>query len=92
MPRNEYLILRRKATSAMIDMISQTSPPHAAFRDEGRRYDELVQRRFALREAGKDTEAITDEIIACNERLIELVDLIDWHWGALFDRKQHGMT
>jgi hypothetical protein len=31
--------------------------------------------------------SISDELIASNERLIELLDLIDWQWGALFDRK-----
>jgi hypothetical protein len=36
--------------------------------------------------------SISDELIASNERLIELLDLIDRQWGALFDRKVGGVT
>jgi hypothetical protein len=50
----------------------------AAIRDAGRQHDELTQRLFALRVAGEDTASISYEMIACNKRLIELVDLIDW--------------
>ena len=90
--QDEYLILRRKATSAMIDMICQTSPPQAAFRDEGRRQDALFRQLRELRAAGGDTASISDELIACNDRMIDLVDLIDEQWGALFDRKAAGVT
>jgi hypothetical protein len=90
--QDEYLILRRKATSAMIDMICQTSPPQAAFRDEGRRQDALFRQLRELRAAGEDIGSISDKLIACNERLIKLVDLVDWQWGALFDRKAGGVT
>jgi hypothetical protein len=76
----------------MIDMICQTSPPQAAFRDEGRRQDALFRQLRELRAAGEDTGSIGDELIACNERLIKLVDLVDWQWGALFDRKAGGVT
>jgi hypothetical protein len=89
---DDYLILRRKATSAMIDMICQTSPPQAAFRDEGRRQDALFRQLRELRAAGGDTASISDELIACNDRMIDLVDLIDEQWGALFDRKAGGLT
>jgi hypothetical protein len=90
--QDEYLILRRKATSAMIDMICQTSPLHAAFRDEGRRQDALFRQLRELRAAGEDIGSISDKLIACNDRLIKLVDLVDWQWGALFDRKAGGVT
>jgi hypothetical protein len=85
MLQDECLILRRKAASAIIDMICQTSPPQAAFRDEGRRRDALFRQLCELRAAGEDTGSVSDELIACNERLIKLVDLVDWQWGALFD-------
>ena len=85
-------ILRRKATSAIIDMICQTSPPQAAFRDEGRRQDALFRRLCELLAAGEDTAPISDELSACNDRLIQLVDLIDWQWRALLDRKASGVT
>jgi hypothetical protein len=52
----------------------------------------LRRRLFELRAAGEDTEATSEDLIACNERLIELVDLIDCQWGALFDRKASGVT
>ena len=87
MQQDEYLILRRKATSAMIAMICQTSPPQAAFRDEARRQDALLRQLCELRAAGEDIGSASEDLIACNERLIQLVDLIDWQWGALFDRK-----
>jgi hypothetical protein len=57
MPLDDCLILGRKATSAVIDMVCQTSPAQAAFRAESRRYDKLTQRLFALRAAGEDTES-----------------------------------
>jgi hypothetical protein len=47
---------------------------------------------FELRAAGEDTASISNELIACNERLIQLVYLIDWQWGALFDRKAGGVA
>jgi hypothetical protein len=50
--QDEYLILRCKATSAMIDMVCQTSPKQAAFRDEGRRQDALFRQATC---AGRDT-------------------------------------
>jgi hypothetical protein len=33
-----------------------------------------------------DDPSLGDELIASNERLIKLLDLIDRQWGALFDR------
>jgi hypothetical protein len=84
---NETEYLGRRAMSAMIDAICQTSPSQAAFRDAGRQYSELSRRLFELRAAGEDTGSISDQMIACGERLIELVDLIDWQWRALFDWK-----
>jgi hypothetical protein len=74
----------------MIDALCQTSPPQAHFRDAGKQRDQLTRQLFEQRAAGRDTAAISDELIACNERLIKLVDLIDWQWGALFDRKAGG--
>jgi hypothetical protein len=71
----EYL--RRCATSALIDAICQTSPAQAAFRDADRRHRELARRLLELGSAGH--RSISDELIASNERLIELLDLIDWH-------------
>jgi hypothetical protein len=68
----------------LVDAICRTSPAQAAFRDAGRQQDELRQRLFALHAAGEDTGSISDQIIACNDRLIELVDLIEWQRGALF--------
>jgi hypothetical protein len=90
--QDDYLILRRKATSAIIDMICQTSPPQAAFRDEGRRQDALFRQLDEMRTAGEDTGSTSEDLIACNERLIELLELIDCQWGALFDRKAAGLT
>jgi hypothetical protein len=84
-PISDAEYLRRCATSAMIDAICQTSPAQAAFRDAGRRHGELTLRLLELGSAGDPS--ISDELIASNERLIELLDLIDWQWGALFDRK-----
>ena len=78
--------------SAVIDAICQTSPVQAAFRDAGREHDKLAKRLFELRAAGGDTASISDELIACNDRMIDLVDLIDEQWGALFDRKAGGQT
>ena len=52
----------------------------------------LARRLFELRAAGEDTESTSEDLIACNERLIELVDLIECQWGALFDRKASGVT
>jgi len=47
---------------------------------------------FKLLASGEDTKLISDDLIACNGRLIELMDLIDCHWGAMFDRKAGDMT
>ena len=91
-PISEAEYLRRRAMSAMIDAICQTSPAQAAFRDAGRQQSELSRRLFELRAAGEDTGSIGDQMIACGERLIELADLIDWQWGAVFDRKAGGVA
>jgi hypothetical protein len=74
----------------LIDAICQTSPAPAAFRDADRRHRELTRRLLELGSAGDPL--ISDELIASNKRLIELLDLIDWQWGALFDRKVGGVT
>jgi hypothetical protein len=37
----------------------------------------LARRLFELREACENTKSTSEDLIACNERLIELVDLID---------------
>jgi hypothetical protein len=89
-PISDAEYLRRCATSALIDAICQTSPAQAAFRDADRRHRELTRRLLELGSAGDPL--ISDELIASNERLIELLDLIDWQWPALFDRKVGGVT
>lgn len=81
--------LRRRAMSAMIEAICQTSPVQAAFRDAGREHEELARRLFELRAAGEDSGSISDDLIACGERLVALADLIDLQWGP-FDRSPHG--
>jgi hypothetical protein len=69
----------------LIDAICQTSPAQAAFCDADRRHRELTWRLFE--QGSADDPSISDELIASNERLIELLDLIDRQWGALFDPK-----
>jgi hypothetical protein len=86
-PTSDAEYLRRRATSATIDAICQTSPVQAAFRDAGRRCSELARRLLELRKAGENIGPISDQMIACNERLHELLDLIDWQWGVLFERQ-----
>ncbi len=79
-------IRRRKAASAMIDMLCQTSPAQAAFRDAGRRHQELIKELFAAHVSGEDGTQISYELVACGERLVKLADLIGWQWGGLFER------
>jgi hypothetical protein len=88
---DDVVILRRKAVSAMAAAIAETSPAQAAIRDAGRRHSQLVRRLLELHMAGEDTASINDELVACTERLIELVDLIEVAWGALFDARQGPM-
>ncbi len=76
-------IRRRKATSAMIEMLCQTSPAQAAFRDVGWRHHELTKELFAARPGDEDTSRISDELIACGERLLELAALVERQWGAM---------
>ncbi len=90
-PISEAEYLRRRAMSAMIDAICQTSPVQAAFRDVGKEHDKLTRQLFELRAAGENTGSISDELIACNEKLAELVDLIYWQWGALFEARCEGL-
>jgi hypothetical protein len=81
MSEAEYL--RRRAVSEMALAIASTSPPQFAFHIASQRYDALVRRRSELRAAGADTDAITDEIVACGEQLMKLADLIEVQWSAL---------
>jgi hypothetical protein len=52
---DDAVALRRKATSAMIDAICQTSPAQAAFHDAGRRHSGLARRLAELHTAGEDS-------------------------------------
>jgi hypothetical protein len=72
-PISDAEYLRRCATSALIDAICQTSPAQAALRDAGRRHSELMRRLLELGSAGDPS--ISDELIACNERLIAVLGL-----------------
>lgn len=67
--------LRRKAASAMIELIMQHWPAYAALRDEQRNYDTLFA---ALR--GADDEIECERLFAALEqsqdRLGQLIDLV----------------
>lgn len=80
-PISESEYLRRRATSAMIDALCQTSPAQAAFRDAGREQEELMQLLMELHAAGEDIGPTTDNLIACGGRLMVFADLIDRQWG-----------
>ncbi len=79
-PTSEAEYLRRRATSAMIDLLCQTSPAQAAFREAGRQLDQLTNRL-------KAGENVVDEVSVCCEQLMEAADGIETQWHAVFDRQ-----
>jgi hypothetical protein len=68
--------LRRKATSAMIELVIMHSPAQAALRDEGRRHDALFEAYMTAIEDGRESEHLSDQLAASSERLARLVDLV----------------
>jgi hypothetical protein len=79
----ESLVLRRKATNAVIDMVCQTSPAQSAFRDAGRRMQQLRHRLNLLNQCGANTDAVHDQWLDCIDRQFALLRLIDRQWSGL---------
>jgi hypothetical protein len=77
---------RKGPTDYMIDMITMHSPAMSAFRDEGRRQDELQHRLFVLHQAGLDDAGIYDEIDACFDRQMATMRWVDSAFAAVFAR------
>jgi hypothetical protein len=72
---HDHEIRRRKATSALIDMICQRWPAQAHLRDEGNRLKDLRKQYKAMGE-GDARDRLSDAISASCERMIVLVDVL----------------
>ena len=72
---DDHEIRRRKATSALIDMVCCRWPAQAWLRDEGNLMQELRAARNALPE-GAERDRLSDEIVKSCERMLGLLDLL----------------